>query len=108
MIRFAGVAFVLAVATSAQAMSPAPLHQPDGMTTQARKPANSHRATPPVRYENGAVHDAGKMASACWCYLPGPANRATAGVPHGVRAFALNTTEVLRRATDAGSTPSRR
>ena len=37
MIRFAGVTFVLAVATSAQAMSPAPLHQPDGMTTQARQ-----------------------------------------------------------------------
>jgi hypothetical protein len=28
------VAFALAVATSAQAMSPAALHQPDGMTTQ--------------------------------------------------------------------------
>ena len=27
-------AVALAVATSAQAMSPAPLHQPDGMTTQ--------------------------------------------------------------------------
>ena len=27
-------AIALAVATSAQAMSPAPLHQPDGMTTQ--------------------------------------------------------------------------
>jgi hypothetical protein len=26
--------FVFVVATSAQAMSPAPLHQPDGMTTQ--------------------------------------------------------------------------
>ena len=33
MIRLVGVAFVLAVATSAQAMSPAPLHQPDGMTS---------------------------------------------------------------------------
>ena len=30
MIRLVAVAFVLAVATSAQAMSPAPLHQPDG------------------------------------------------------------------------------
>jgi hypothetical protein len=28
--------FVFVVATSAQAMSPAPLHQPDGITTQAR------------------------------------------------------------------------
>jgi hypothetical protein len=35
MIRFIPVAaFALAFATSAQAMSPAPLHQPDGMTTQ--------------------------------------------------------------------------
>jgi len=41
MIRLVAVAFVLAVATSAQAMSPAPLHQPDGMTTQARQAANS-------------------------------------------------------------------
>ena len=37
MIRLISVAFVLAVATSAQAMSPTPLHQPDGMTTQARQ-----------------------------------------------------------------------
>ena len=36
MIRLIAVAFVLAVATSAQAMSPAPLHQPDGMVTQVR------------------------------------------------------------------------
>jgi predicted naringenin-chalcone synthase len=35
MIKLIAVAAVaLAVATSAQAMSPAPLHQPDGMTTQ--------------------------------------------------------------------------
>jgi hypothetical protein len=30
-------AFALAVATSAQAMSPAPLHQADGMITQVRQ-----------------------------------------------------------------------
>ena len=36
MIRLIAVAtFALAVATSAQAMSPAPLHQLEGMTTQA-------------------------------------------------------------------------
>jgi hypothetical protein len=34
MIRFVGVIFALAVATSAEAMSPAPLQQPDGMTTR--------------------------------------------------------------------------
>ena len=37
MIRFIAVAFALAVATSAQAMSPAPLHQSDGMITQVRQ-----------------------------------------------------------------------
>jgi hypothetical protein len=31
------VAFALAVATSAEAMSPAPLHEPDAMMTQVRK-----------------------------------------------------------------------
>jgi hypothetical protein len=36
MIRFVAVAFVLALATSAQAMSPVPLHQSDGMITQVR------------------------------------------------------------------------
>src|SRR6476469_1885634 len=38
MIRFLAVtAFALAVATSAQAMSLAPLHQPDGMVTHGRE-----------------------------------------------------------------------
>ena len=37
MIRLIAVAFALAVATSAQAMSPAPLQQPDGMITQVRE-----------------------------------------------------------------------
>jgi hypothetical protein len=46
MIRLISVAFVLAVATSAQAMSPAPLHQPDGMTTQARQA----RQLPPCKF----------------------------------------------------------
>ena len=45
MIRLVAVAIVLAVATSAQAMSPAPLHQPGGMTTTASPP------TPTVRLE---------------------------------------------------------
>ena len=31
------VAFALAAATSAEAMSPAPLHEPDAMITQVRK-----------------------------------------------------------------------
>ena len=45
MIRLVAVAFVLAVATSAQAMSPVPLHQPDGMTMQVQ--ARVPRQVPP-------------------------------------------------------------
>ena len=37
MIRLVAVIFASAVATSALAMSPAPLHQPDGMITQVRQ-----------------------------------------------------------------------
>ena len=37
MIRFIAVAFALALATSAQAMSPMPLHQSDGVITQVRQ-----------------------------------------------------------------------
>ena len=36
-LRFIAIAFALAVATSAQAMSPVPLHQRDGMITQVRE-----------------------------------------------------------------------
>ena len=45
MIRLVAVAIVLAVATSAQAMSPAPNYQPDGMTTQVQ--ARIARQVPP-------------------------------------------------------------
>ena len=37
MIRLIAVGFALTVATSALAMSPVSLHQPDGMTTQVRE-----------------------------------------------------------------------
>ena len=37
MIRFIALASVLTVATSVQAMSPAPLHQADGLLTQVRQ-----------------------------------------------------------------------
>jgi hypothetical protein len=37
MFRFIAVAFALALASSAQAMSPAPLHQADDMITQVRQ-----------------------------------------------------------------------
>ena len=45
------VVLALAVATSAQAMSPAPLHEPDSMITQIRQAAN---ATTPIKYESMA------------------------------------------------------
>jgi hypothetical protein len=41
MIRLIAVAFALAVATSAQAMSPVPLYQSDGMITQVREALRS-------------------------------------------------------------------
>jgi hypothetical protein len=44
MIRLIAVAgFALAIATSAQAMSLAPLHQPDGMITQVREACGAGR-----------------------------------------------------------------
>ena len=43
MIRFVAVIFALAVATSAQATSPAPLHQSDGMITQIREACGAGR-----------------------------------------------------------------
>jgi hypothetical protein len=43
MLRLIAVAFALAVATSAHAMSPAPLQQPDGMITQVRQACGAGR-----------------------------------------------------------------
>ena len=44
MIKLVAVtAFALAVATSAQAMSPVPLHQSDGMITQVREACGAGR-----------------------------------------------------------------
>ena len=43
MIRLIAVVFALAVATSAQAMSPAPLHQSDSMITQVREACGAGR-----------------------------------------------------------------
>ena len=37
MIKLLAVAFALVASTSAHAISPAPLHQPDGMITQVRQ-----------------------------------------------------------------------
>jgi hypothetical protein len=43
MIRLIAVAFALALATSAQAMPLAPLHQPDGMIMQVREACGAGR-----------------------------------------------------------------
>jgi len=43
MIRLIAVAFALVVATSVQAMPVAPLHQPEGMTTQVRMACGAGR-----------------------------------------------------------------
>jgi hypothetical protein len=44
MIRLiAAATFTLAIAASAQAMSPAPLHQPDSMITQVREACGAGR-----------------------------------------------------------------
>ena len=45
MIRFVAVIFAFAVVTSAHAMSPAPLHQPDGMITQVREACGAGQGT---------------------------------------------------------------
>ena len=43
MVRVIAVVFALAIATSAQAMSPPPLHQSDGMITQVREACGAGR-----------------------------------------------------------------
>ena len=88
MIRLSiSVAFAFAVANSAEAMSPAPLHEPDARVTLLK-----------IRYEYGAVHDAGQMASACCAPLPLSANAPTAGVWNGMKACVSSTTKT--RAAD--------
>ena len=57
------VVLALAVATSAQAMSPAPLHEPNSMITQIRQAAN---ATTPIKYK---VNDLRGLCTPC---LPSP------------------------------------
>ena len=65
MIRLIAVAFALAVATSAQAMSPAPLHQPDGMITQVR--SNAARGCAGMKHSVAArLHPPAAMSAAEW------------------------------------------
>ena len=65
MIRLIAVAFALAVATSAQAMSPVPLHQADGMITQVRQACGAG-----MKWNNAlgrcATTSAAAMSAAGW------------------------------------------
>ena len=75
MIRLIAVAAIaLAAATSAQAMSPVPLHQADGMITQVREACGAGR----VRINGICVARTTKRLSA-----------RPAGVRDGMEAFAL-------------------
>jgi hypothetical protein len=49
MIRLVAVIFASAVATSALAMSPAPLHQPEGTVTQVREGCGPFMARTSIR-----------------------------------------------------------
>ena len=63
LIAFAALA--LAVTTSAEAMSPAPLHQPDGMITQVRQ--HVARGCTGIKHSVGArLHPPAAMSAAEW------------------------------------------
>ena len=75
------VAFAFAVATSAEAMSPAPLHEPDAMITQIRKARQARRCEDPNQIRiNGICQYSPPMS-------PDP-NTCVFG---GMKAFALST-----------------
>ena len=81
MIRLIAIAaFALAVATSAEAMTPAPIHQPEGVITQVA-----------LRLRLRVGHE---LEVSAWPEPPSamPAGL-SAGVPDGTEAFALGTTE---------------
>ena len=82
MIRLIAVAFALVVATSAQAMSPMPPPQPDGMITQVREVCGAGR----VRINGVCVARTTKRF---------------AGVRDGMEAFAFGTTKSRAAVEDA-------
>ena len=120
------VAFALAVATSAEAMSPAPLHEPDMMITQIRNVRSAHqpcdlpsqvringicmlRSTPPRSADHKSTTSAQptnratfpvryeSMVSACCAPPPTmSADATTVGVRNGTKVYALSTTETLK------------
>jgi hypothetical protein len=58
------VAFAFAVAKSAEAMSPAPLHQPDGMIAQIRKARQARPCDDPNQVRiNGICEDSAPHVS---------------------------------------------
>ena len=91
MIKLIAVAFALVAATSAHAMSPAPLHQPNGMITQVREGCGVGR----VRI-NGIC-----VARTTRRHVRREARREPAEQPAGVRdgleALAFSTTETPPR-----------
>ena len=89
------VAFALAVATSAEATSSAPLHEPDAMITQVRKARW-------VAWPRAKCWDPNQRAinGVCGLDAPLPAQPSTC-VLHGGTAFALSTMG-RSRATGAG------
>jgi hypothetical protein len=82
MIKLVAVAFELAVATSAQAMSPAPLQQPDDMVTQIREACGAGR----VRIGAGRV----RINGVCVARTP---SAKFAGARDGMEALAFGGTE---------------
>ena len=73
------VALALAVATSAEAMSPAPLHEPDSVITKVRK------ARQPACWDPNQVQVNGIRI------MPAMSPEPNTCVFHGMKAFALST-----------------
>ena len=74
------VALALAVATSAEAMSPAPLHEPDGMITKVRK------ARQPACWDPNQIRINGSAR-----IMPAMSPEPNTCVFHGMKAFELST-----------------
>ena len=85
MIRLLISVAALAVATSAEAMSPAPLHEPDAMITQVRKARW-------VTWPRAKCWDPNQRVINGICVFDAPLSpQPSTGVLHGGKAFALST-----------------
>ena len=115
MIRLiAFVAFALALATSAQAMSPVPLHQPDGMITQVREACGAGRAElmvsawpePPSVKSAGARYGVQGTSAVSGIDTPEPISGIRRGRPSG-RPYLIwrpSTSPCLATSRDPGPT----